>query len=648
MEFNVRQKKVINAEEPKILCLSSAASGKTRVLTERVRVLIEEKGVPAKEIVAITFTNLAADEMRKRLGSIAEGMYIGTIHAYAARICYENNINVQHFIDTEYFDKILDKALTISRSRYPKVRHLLIDECQDLNDLNYKFIDKIPAENVFFVGDEKQCQPAGTKIKLRNGIVKNIEDIRIGDSVVWYDNKKSYLSGVNIKGNSIEKKVTAISKREFVNDNLITITTENGHITKYTPNHIGFVKLNKNEYNHAVYLMCDENYRFRIGKIPFTSDSSNGTPWRDKMYAEGCSKIWILKVFKTDKEARVLETKLSYKYQIPQTCWQLDKVKWTEEDLNYIYDGLDTKKGAISCLKEFGRDINYPLLDKNMEKFEHIHFAKNAVTQIYASNIMSEVMDVIVYDINQKHRKRYEKIVSVKYAFIKEPIYVYSLAVEGETYVADEIVTHNCIYQFRGASEKELLLRYNDPTYKKYYLIDNYRNAPSIVEFAEDFLASSRHLSPLSNPVKKKRGTVVECSFREAVEELEYSGNWGSWFILGRTNAQIQEAQRILNEKGIPNISFKKGDFDLDELTELMASDKVKVLTIHTAKGLENKNVIVTGAKLYNEEERRIAYVAATRAENSLYWCPAIVSPRKQVNKKGNIFAQGNTKIIEF
>lgn len=361
MEFNVRQKKVINAEEPKILCLSSAASGKTRVLTERVRVLIEEKGVPAKEIVAITFTNLAADEMKKRLGSIAEGMYIGTIHAYAARICYENNINVQHFIDTEYFDKILDKALTISRSHYPKVRHLLIDECQDLNDLNYRFINRIPAENIFFVGDEKQM-----------------------------------------------------------------------------------------------------------------------------------------------------------------------------------------------------------------------------------------------------------------------------------------------IYQFRGASEKELMNIYKDVNYKKYYLIDNYRNAPSIVEFAENFLASSRHLSPLSNPVKKKRGTVVECPFREAVEELEYSGNWGSWFILGRTNAQIQEAQRILNEKGIPNISFKKGDFDLDELTELMASDKVKVLTIHTAKGLENKNVIVTGAKLYNEEERRIAYVAATRAENSLYWCPAIVSPRKQVNKKGNIFAQGNTKVIEF
>ena len=42
------------------------------------------------------------------------------------------------------------------------------------------------------------------------------------------------------------------------------------------------------------------------------------------------------------------------------------------------------------------------------------------------------------------------------------------------------------------------------------------------------------------------------------------------------------------------------------------------------SKGLENKNVIVTGARLYSEEERKIAYVAATRAEQSLYWCPSI------------------------
>ena len=79
-----------------------------------------------------------------------------------------------------------------------------------------------------------------------------------------------------------------------------------------------------------------------------------------------------------------------------------------------------------------------------------------------------------------------------------------------------------------------------------------------------------------------------------------------------------------LEEKNIPYISFKKGDLDLIEMEALLKDNRVKVLTIHTAKGLENKNVIVTGARLYNEEERKIAYVAATRAEQSLYWCPSI------------------------
>ena len=77
-----------------------------------------------------------------------------------------------------------------------------------------------------------------------------------------------------------------------------------------------------------------------------------------------------------------------------------------------------------------------------------------------------------------------------------------------------------------------------------------------------------------------------------------------------------------------------------------MQSNRVKILTIHSAKGLQNKNVIVVGAKTYNEEERRLAYVAATRAENNLYWCPAM-KKKKNVNKVAKV---GGTKtdVIDF
>lgn len=367
MKLNIRQRKVVEATEPKILCLASAAAGKTRTLTERIRYLIEEKQVDPKFIVAITFTNMAADEMKKRLGSICNGAFIGTIHSYGNSICINNGINTQPYIDTFEFDTILKKALTISSTKYPKVQHLLIDECQDLGPVEYAFLEKIPTENIFYCGDERQA-----------------------------------------------------------------------------------------------------------------------------------------------------------------------------------------------------------------------------------------------------------------------------------------------IYGFKGASVEYLMSMYRDDNYKKYFLVENYRNAPNIIKFAEGFLNSFENLSPHSIAKKTKEGIIYECGVLEAIEELEYSQNWGSWFVLTRTNNELAEIQDILDEKEIPNVTFKKGDLDTMELNELMASNRVKILTIHTSKGLENKNVIVTGARLYNEEERRIAYVGATRAENALYWCPSFSRKHKKgrgMNKKGEagrIFEKTSQDMVMF
>ena len=69
----------------------------------------------------------------------------------------------------------------------------------------------------------------------------------------------------------------------------------------------------------------------------------------------------------------------------------------------------------------------------------------------------------------------------------------------------------------------------------------------------------------------------------------------------------------------VPRGTKRKGDTKMKENT-------VKILTIHSSKGLESKNVIVMGARYYNDEEKRVAYVAATRARDRLYWC---TTPRK-------------------
>ena len=310
----------------------------TSVLTERISRLITENNVDPKKIVAISFTSMAAEEMRKRLGDIAEGAFIGTIHSYANAICIANGISTEKYVADAEFDKIIEKVLTIPIKHYFPVSHLLIDEFQDTGSLEYRFIERIPTENRFYIGDERQA-----------------------------------------------------------------------------------------------------------------------------------------------------------------------------------------------------------------------------------------------------------------------------------------------IYGFKGCSDEFLRMCHVDVSFTTYYLNQNYRCAPNILAYADSYLNTMEKISLKSEAVKTKSGIVEEDStLLDAIEELEWTGDYQNWAIICRTNNELAAAVDFLDKRKIPNLSFKKGDLDLVEMEGLLRENKVKVLTIHTAKGLEFKKVIVIGAKTFNEEERKISYVAATRAEQALYCCPSI------------------------
>lgn len=617
----------VDNEEHLFLMNDFIATHNTTVLTERVRYLIEKCNVPPEEICTISFTNMAADEMKKRLGNIAIGAFIGTIHSLANNTCIANGISTEKYIADTEFDMILRKALTIPKGRYPKFTHLLIDEFQDTGQLEYSFIERIPTKNFFVVADERQCQPAGTKILTIKNEEKNIEDIQIGDAIVGYNTDKGNFHNPLGKG-SRGTKVLDIAHREY-NDYLYTVKTENNCISSYTNNHITYVQMKELEKPlYCLYLMCDEKERYRIGKTTLYNKDKEGKAYnglRQRMLAEKCSKGWVLKVSFDEKEILKDEILYSLKFGIPQLIFNIKRTRKysSEQEENYmeivdmLYEEFNTKENAKRCLDFFGKSIDYPYTEINDKR----HFTKNSLVTIYACNLIPEIMYLAEFDQDTLKKK----LVSFELKKEKVNTIVYSLETGSHNYVADGILTHNCIYGFKGASDIYVRNLYHDAFCKVYYLNQNYRCAPNIISYADSLIASMDKLSPKTEAIKTKDGYVSENStFVDALDELEWSQDWGNWFVLTRTNNELATAMTKLEERDIPYISFKKGDLDLIEMEALLKDNRVKVLTIHTAKGLENKNVIVTGARLYNEEERKIAYVAATRAEQSLYWCPSI------------------------
>ena len=179
------------------------------------------------------------------------------------------------------------------------------------------------------------------------------------------------------------------------------------------------------------------------------------------------------------------------------------------------------------------------------------------------------------------------------------------------------------IYRWNGAYPEQLLnlQRHSDVT--TYELTENYRNGYRILDFARSIINQAGYeYRDNSIPMRGISGTVKELEYSpyQIASTIRTYNNYGEWFILARTNDQVDEMCRALASAGVPYDSFKRSELDNKELGEKMKANTVKVLTIHTSKGLEANNVVVIGAKFFNVEERCISYVAATRARNMLIW----------------------------
>lgn len=176
---------------------------------------------------------------------------------------------------------------------------------------------------------------------------------------------------------------------------------------------------------------------------------------------------------------------------------------------------------------------------------------------------------------------------------------------------------------------------------------ENFRNGSDILNFSRNLIAPPG--CPFYDSTKAMRtfpGKVVKGSFIEDEEQTivaqyfkiynnKLNCDFKDWFILVRTNAEIDKIGEYFKTLEIPYDTFKQSQLDIEGIKAKMDENTVKILTIHSAKGLENKNVIFVNFKLRDIDEDRLRYVGATRAKDLLIWLNRKPAVRKQPKRKG-------------
>lgn len=545
---------------------------------------------------------------------------------------------------------------------------ICIDECQDLEKEERELLLKCTkaSTRILAVGQKIQCQPEGTKVLLADGTKTNIEDIKVGDNVVSFNERENMYHFNDI--------VEAVDCHK--DNNFITIRTESGLNSTYTPEHISYARFNDSYKNYyGICLKCDKKNMFSLGIIDFDYLTAYATI---NNYANNTnqSKLWLLDVYTDKKEADNICSTLSFKYFLPGPYFTMNLAMYRRLGDEKIHEYVD------ECLKEFHRDYKYPIWENGSDL---------GMRKMVASNLIPKYMDAIIYD---KGEKIYDNIIGIDYN--QEEKNVYSLSVSGNhNYIADGILTHNCINSWKGADSASFDELKKLPNTTSLPLSISYRCPKKIVEFANAFSPSMKAKDDAIdgeilyncglNAIED--GDMVLCRTNAPLLQLycDLSNLGKTCYIYGQDGGRsLAKMVEKTKESGLCLDLKKKGVFsslyndlfsDIDlvmkrnkvpfdvaldnpeiaqqcdniyalgvistgcrnaqdlikKINSLFCDKKrsgIKLSTIHKAKGMECDNVYICCPSLLpakwskepweKQEERNLQYVAYTRAKKKL------------------------------
>lgn len=216
--------------------------------------------------------------------------------------------------------------------------------------------------------------------------------------------------------------------------------------------------------------------------------------------------------------------------------------------------------------------------------------------------------------------------IKLKYLFVDELQdigvdeykFLMTLNAENNFFIGDD---YQAIYGFKGGDVRIFLSLMNSSDWKTYYLGRNYRTAKSVLMYANSIIQKASDIIKKSveygNPSMGKLEFVSKQGLDDFLKNIKPDDDW---FILTRTNKEMNQVCAILSKNGIDHYSFKQSQIQEDKIDEIMSRKCIRVLTIHSAKGLECENVALYGRfpvkGTGDSDELKVYYVGLTRTIN--------------------------------
>ena len=279
--LNEQQREAVFHTEGPVLILAGAGSGKTRVLTHRTAYLIEEKGVNPYNIMAITFTNKAAGEMRERIDQLvgygSESIWVSTFHSTCVRILrrhidrigFDTNFTIYDSDDQKTLMKDICKRLNVDTKIY-KERSLLAaiskakDELVDPQEFSLRAVasgDFAKRKQAEIYREYQDALRRNNALDFDDLIVKTVELFQnCGDVLENYQERFRYIMVDEYQDtNTAQFKFISLLASKY--ENLCVVGDDDQSIYKFRGANIGNILGFEHVFPDAKVIRLEQNYR---------------------------------------------------------------------------------------------------------------------------------------------------------------------------------------------------------------------------------------------------------------------------------------------------------------------------------------------------------------------------------------------------